>query len=515
MEELNETKKNKLTKIILFAVISLALLICLILIIVKFISSEDESYKEGAQYTTSFFIKNKKGKIALYNEKGKKLSDFIYENAGTFYNGVAFVMKKDASYAVINEKGKEVIKSDKYDTFSDYNGFFKAKKGSTYYLLSSKGDEIIKGDSLSINTYNKFSPFALVNSNKTFYIYTNDGTKLISFKEQDGVAKPTVSHLDNYASIFYDGKTTVFNLKEKKTITSIKGKDQYCVNNISKDNKVITLNSCTSWFSTASKADNHGVIYKDKFIDLSKKCKNFNVYENTIVCSSDEGAYILKFNGNKVEYSKNIRSNAAFYDYNNYAIRNTKTNKVEFYKNGKLKASIKGSLSALGRMDKNIYLVSDDKGFAYYNINGKKIIDKKFESARAFDKNGNAIVGDSKQYYLINEKGKTISDKFANISISEDYYLVSNIIGNKGVINSKGKKIIDLSYSNITIKKRYNSFYAIALGENNLKDVYNLDKKKKILSSTGDITFTNNIIKVSEKNTKIYNYNGKLIYSEK
>ena len=517
MEEVKETKETKkinLKKICIFALIAVLFVICLIFIF-KSNGSKDESYKESALYTESFFIKNKKGKIALYNESGKKLTDFIYENAGTFYNGVAFVMLKDAKYAVINEKGKEVIKSDKYDTISDYNGFFKARKGELYYLLSNDGDELISGKSLSINTYNKYAPFALVSNGKTYYVYTNDGTKLMEFKQKDSSSKPTVSHLNEYASVFYDGKTTVLNLKSKKVITEIKASDQYCVNNVTEDKKVITLNSCTSWFSSNSKADNHGIISNNKFIDLSKKCNNFNVYGNTVVCSSDEAAYILKIKGSKVEYSKNIRSNAAFYDFDNYAIRNIKSGKVEFYKNGKLAASVKGTLSALGKMEENTYLLSDEKGFSYYNIKGKKAINESFKSAKAFDKNGNAIVGDGKSYYLINGKGKTISEKYPSMSNYDKYYMVTNAAGNKGIINDKGKVVIDTNYSAINIKLRYNTYYAQAASEKGNKDIYNLDSKKKILSTTDEITFTDNIIKTAGKETKIYNYKGKLIYSEK
>ena len=51
---------------------------------------------------------------ALFNEDGKKLTDFIFTSTSDFVNGTALV-KKDDAYGIINANGKMTVDFGKYN----------------------------------------------------------------------------------------------------------------------------------------------------------------------------------------------------------------------------------------------------------------------------------------------------------------------------------------------------------------------------------------------------------------
>ena len=91
-----ETKKKINIKLLI--AIGLVIVAAIILCVIIFSGKENE-YKDKATYSESFFIKNNKGRYALYNKKGKQLSKFIYETSSYFINGSSLVTNKNNDYA--------------------------------------------------------------------------------------------------------------------------------------------------------------------------------------------------------------------------------------------------------------------------------------------------------------------------------------------------------------------------------------------------------------------------------
>ncbi|MBR5662268.1 MAG: WG repeat-containing protein [Bacilli bacterium] len=511
------TKKKKL-KLKIKPLLKLLILIIVIVLatiyVPKFFDKKD-SYKDKATYSTSFFIKNNKGKYALFNDKGKKLTDFIFDSANSFIDNSALVYKEKEGYKIINEKGKDVVAYGKYNYISNYSGLYKVRSDKGYKLLNSDGKTIIDAEELDVSSYGDDYPFVIAIANNEIKIISYDGTVIKSLKQNKTAKSPTVNHISEYSTLFYDGTTIVFNAKTKKVITKFSSNTHYCVNDASEDGKILTLNACTAWFETLTE-NGHKVIVKDKVTDLSKDCDSLTINENIVVCSSVNGDRFVEISGKKAKLGNKISNRTAYIDEENYVTRNNSTYKLEFYKKGKKVKTMDASLSSIGKMYNDMYVLYVDNAYEFYGKDGKKAIKESFKYASSFDKNNLARVSkDGLKYYLLNEKGKKIGDEYSSISSYDEYYLVSNKDNLKGIINKKGKVVIDTKYSSINIKQIRDKYYAIATTKEGKYILYNLDNGKQIQKSSGTITVNDHYVKVSENNkTSYYTYKGKLIYSE-
>ena len=483
-EERTVTKKKLKVKPIFKVIILLALLVLISLYVPKFFCKKD-SYKDKATYSNAFFIRNNKGKYALFNDRGKKLTGFIFDSYG------------------------------KYNYISAYSGVYKVRSDKGYKLLDSEGKTIIDAEDMEVSSYGDDYPFIVVIANNEVKVLSYDGSIITSFKEDKSVKSPTVNHISEYATIFYNGKNVVFNSKTKKVITSFKNDTHYCVSVSSEDGKILTLKSCTTWYEQLTTNGNM-IVVKNKVTDLSKKCDAINLYNDVAICESVDGINFINISGKKATIGAKISNRTAFIDEENYVTRNSDTNKLVFYKNGKKVKTMDAQLSSIGKMEGELYVLYVDNGYEYYNKDAKKAISENFKYASSFDKNGVAKVSkDGTNYYLINKKGKKISKEYTSISNYVDYYQVTNKDGEKGVINKKGEVIIDLKYSSINIKEVRDTFYAITTSSKGKYALYNLDSKKLVKESKNQITISDHYIKVTgDSKTSYYTYKDKLIFEE-
>lgn len=274
-KKVNNGKENKKKKQInLKIIITLVTILFVIILAVFFITKlfkKDSSYKDKATYTTSFFIRNNKGKYALYNESGKKLSDFVYDSATSFINDSALVYKEKEGYAIINKKGKNIIPYGEYNYISSYGGLYKVRSNKGHKLLNSNGKVLFDSENIDINSYGEDYPFNIVTLDNKVNIVSYDGKTIKTFKQDKDSKTPTVNHVGEYATVYYSGKTVLFNSKTKKIITEFKSKTHYCVSAASEDGKILTLNSCASWYETLDEVG-HKISVKGKVTDLSKEC---------------------------------------------------------------------------------------------------------------------------------------------------------------------------------------------------------------------------------------------------
>ena len=501
-------KKFKLNKKALCALCAVLILVVLIIFLIKGCTSSKNDYKDRASYTESFFIKNKKGKYALFNESGKQLSKFIYESASKFNNHSALVSYEAGEYAILNEKGKEIVKKGKYNYISDYRGLYKARKDDGYDVLTSKGKVLASGKDIDLDSYGDDYPIIIVDDKKTYTVYNYNGDKIIDFKYNKKAKEPTVSRLDEYATVYYNGKTVLFNVKKADTIATINKKQHYCVNNVTEDGKTFTLNACASWFETVKK-DGQIIVTKGNIVDLSDKCTGFNIYNDNVVCTTKDGAYFVELKGKKTKLGNKIAGGTAFINDETYAERSSDYTKVNFFVNGKKKQSVVGTIGVTGYVTEELYLITTKDGVKYYDKKGNLAFKGSFKRATLFDDNKVAIVSkDGSKYYLINTKGKKVSKSYSSIYSYGKYYEVTNKNGKHGVINSDGKVVIDVKYESISVRERYDVAYATAR-LNGKYTAFNLDSNKELLTSKDQISFEEHYIKVSGNKTKYNTYKGK------
>ena len=513
-EEKVVKKKLNIKRLAILLVAVIAIICAFVFIIKKF--NKEESYKDKATYSTAFFIKNNKGKYALFNESGKKLTNFIYDSANSFVNNAALVYKEKEGYAVINQKGKDIVSFGDYNYISAYSGLYKVRSEKGYKIIDSKGKTIIDAEELDISSYGDEYPFSIITANNEVKIISYDAKTIKTFKKDKAAKTPTVNHVGKIATVFYNGENVVFNAKTKKIIATFKNQNHFCVNNISEDEKILTLNACASWFESVSEPG-HMVIVDGKVNDLSKKCDNLSLYDDTVVCSSSSGDSLIEISGKTAKIGAKITGRTAFIDSDNYATRDEKSYKVVFYKNGKKVKSIDASISSSGKMQSDLYVLYVDNGYEFYNKEGKRVIKENFKYASAFDKNGLAKVSkDGKSYYLINEKGKKVSNEYSSINNYEEYYQVTNNKNLKGVINKKGDEIVPTKYASVNIKSLRDKYYAVTSTDSGKYFLYDLDNNKLIKETKNIITLNEHYIKVSgDKKTSYYTYKDKLIYEEK
>ena len=259
------------------------------------------------------------------------------------------------------------------------------------------------------------------------------------------------------------------------------------------------------------------VSVKGNITDLSTKCNILSVIENTVICSTSTGERFLNISGKKATLGNEINNRTAFIDEDNYVTRNNKTFKLEFYKKGKKVKTMDGSLPIAGKMQNKMYVIYTGKAYEFYDEDGKKAIKESYKYATAFDKNGLARVSkDGTAYYLINEKGKKVSESYNSISSYQEYYQVSDKDGLKGIIDKKGKEIVSVNNTNINIKEVRDRYYAIVITKKGKYVLYDLEDNKKIKESKDSITINDHYIKVtSDSKISYYTYKDKLIYEEK
>lgn len=510
MKNINKfINKNRTT---ILRIIAVLILVIILLFAVKFISMATQPKKDPT-VSTAFFIKNKDDNYALFNEKGKKLTDFIFTSVENIYNGVAKVTDKDGKSAIINEKGKYVAKPGKYNSITQNGGLFKVEeKDNVYSLLSSSGKKIIKSTKFDLKTNSYLYAATIVLIKDKYAVYTYNGKKVYTFKvnkDKEEQIAPTSSNYLDYVSVYYDGLTVIFNARTGKIISKIKDDEQYCVSSANESGSIIALNSCVAWYE-ASENVKFKVIIDGKVKDKNEECDSLYLLNDKLICTKNEVSHLLdtKLNILDADLTKMTYKNTK-----SYAV--TVGNDVQILKNNKPILKIENAILAdKGYSKEGIYLVYKDNEYTFYNESGKELFGKKYKSALTFDSNALALVSeDDENYYFINTKGKKISDYINTSYQMDDYYIVEKD-GKTGVMDKKGKILIETIYEDIDIKINNEKYYVYTRNEDEHK-LFSIDSKKELIKFDTIPSFYEHYITI-EKDDKItyYTYSGKKIFEE-
>lgn len=522
----NQQKNNYLEKIKKIDKKKIAIVLAAILVIIllfKLFGSNKKTY-ENLLETESFFLSDSDGKYALFNESGKRLTNFEFDGSATFFNGTALVKNYEGKNALINEKGKFLVKYDDYSSLMKKGSLFLAIDSKyNVTLLNHKGKKIEKLDKAESLDLSNSSLITAIKYEKEYKFINYNGKEILDFKKAENESEtPSISSYGIYSSIYYNGKTYVVDAYEGKKLLTFESKEKYCVDSVNEDNnELFVLKSCGR---NSSNEKTFKVVKRKKVLyeKSSSKCSSISFSGDNVICNSKEGKFILDKKGS---LTLNVNDDVSYIDEENYAKNSKDSTAVEIYKNGKLKKTIQClKLTKEGYNESGIYLLGTtyDKKcetkygiFQYFNDEGKVLNSEKYVSATMFDENDLAIVTTNyDDYYLINKKGEKVGNTYRRIGYAVGNYYVATIDNNiKVIINDKGKELVKAESIDIDEVKEDN-YYAILKHSDDTYAVYDLKKKKEIIRLDSKPSLREHYFKTS-KNDKVQYYSykkGKLFH---
>lgn len=496
-----------------------------ILVFVALFSITGCGEKKGAgseNVNNAFFIKEGSN-YALFNDSGKKLTDFEFTSAGSFVNGAALV-KKDDAIGVINTSGKMVIPFGKYKYVYQESGLYKVTdENSNTYLINSKGNTVADLKDKTLNTYISSKNFVIIfDKTKNEYSFMDvNGKVIFTFAKGSSSDKPTTSSESNYITVFNGNKNYVVDYENGKKLLEFDADTAYCVNGSSKDGKIIVLNSCVGTFQKQDVVT-YKFIKDGKLQDLGNKCSRVAYLYDSLICYENSNPHILDSNYN-VGFDITLVS---FIDANHYVKeKDGSFNGVDFYENGNVIKNVEcRTVYEKGYNNEGLYILNTyyskpcgttSGTYEYYNAKGENAFGKSFKSAQKFDSNSLARVSEDRtNYYLIDKTGKKVTEDYNTINAYSDNYIV---IKNKlyGVLDGTGKQVVEPIYSKVDITKQNGVAYAKLTTSDSKYIIFNINTKKEVATFDSAPSLLTNYITVTVDGKKqYYTYTGKLFYTE-
>lgn len=469
-----------------------------------------------------------KAKTGYIDNSGEVIVKPKYLYGTDYYKGYAVVKNYNSLYGILDSKGKTKIAFGNIFTATLYGNRYVVSKftsdGLKMGLLNENLDELtrFKYDNL---TYSKSGVF-IFTRDETMGIMNSDGKEIYTYKVDevdDRNISVEISNLteendsDLYAKIKINSSSTIINTTTGKEVY------KYTLDDIN------VLDNNVFYIKNSSGKNKYFIIKNDKVVYESSDYKRIRVenLNSNIAIGIKEDASIDYINIidkkviNNDESIKYTYSDGVIlkeqYNFNAKKIMYTiYTPSKEF-----------GTFSDLKPYDNkyvNGYLkikTENDK-YEFVNKKGNVITKKEYEELSDFNKNGYAIVSNDNLYGVIDSKGKEIIDEkydeiiflndnlFKNVKkISKNELFIFKENNKYGIINSDGKVVIKANYDDFdTITTKYPIIEGTYNGE---KFLINLNTLKELSIKVSDkVEIYDNYI-ISSLN--YYNYNGEQIYT--
>ena len=469
-----------------------------------------------------------KVKTGYIDNSGEVIVKPKYLYGTDYYKGYAVVKNYNSLYGILDSKGKTKIAFGNIFTATLYGNRYVVSKftsdGLKMGLLNENLDELtrFKYDNL---TYSKSGVF-IFTRDETMGIMNSDGKEIYTYKVDevdDRNISIEISNLtegndsDLYAKIKINSSSTIINTTTGKEVY------KYTLDDIN------VLDNNVFYIKNSSGKNKYFIIKNDKVVYESSDYKRIRVenLNSNIAIGIKEDASIDYINIidkkviNNDESIKYTYSDGVIlkeqYNFNAKKIMYTiYTPSKEF-----------GTFSDLKPYDNkyvNGYLkikTENDK-YEFVNKKGNVITKKEYEELSDFNKNGYAIVSNDNLYGVIDSKGKEIIDEkydeiiflndnlFKNVKkISKNELFIFKENNKYGIINSDGKVVIKANYDDFdTITTKYPIIEGTYNGE---KFLINLNTLKELSIKVSDkVEIYDNYI-ISSLN--YYNYNGEQIYT--
>ena len=410
----------------------------------------------------TLFVVNNKEKYALMDYEGDKQTEFIYDK----YEEVGssgYIVIKDKKYGYLLHDGEEAIKLGKYDKLESIGnmivGYDKNEKIS---ILDGEGKELYKEDKKT-----EISLFGLpvIHQGKEYIVLYNDGEVLKKSKEKI-ISAYTVD--SDYAVINFEKTSSIYNLVNEKHIEGIK---------IGGNNQLMDHSS------------------KKGYLLYNRKTHEINALDG-----------------------ETVTSNSYYRNYKNYVVKNKEMiyGPHKFVNDGK-EIEVNGiQLDPMASFTKSkifpVYV--RDEGYQYYGFDGKEAIKESYKSAEAFDENNLAVVSKKEdKYYLINNKGKKVSEQYVRIMYLGEKYYAGYTTGSKyEVFDVEGNKVINDYFMDEGTTFVYNDVVYGIFNKSGSSYIYDMNENEVVFSVEGDLEFNEKGYFVTVDGDAYYSLKGEKIY---
>lgn len=515
--------KKKILKIVGIIVI-LAALIAGVFFAIKLLFGNKGYTFETFTETDSFFIYND-GKYALFNEDGKQLSEFVFDDVGDFHGGVAVVRHTDGRDGVIKENGKYLIDLSE-ESIYDYYGLINVVNYDVENfgekLLNYKGKAVVEAFEVDVDSFASGALFIVTSYdpklNKTYHILNYAGKDMGTLADADEYSH--YSYDGEYVTLISEDKTVLYNIEKAKKILETDG--NYCVTDGT--DKAVILNSCSISWSSSDTEETYKVVLNNKVaytVDSSEYSLSLTE-DGKVLRREQYGTYYTLLDDKGNVKQENI---IGFLNGKNYIVE--EDDRLMFYKNNERK-NIVDCASYYQNADENTYIIKVDRyadgckddinnQYTYYNAAGENLSDP-YYSATGFNKDGRAIVGtENLEKYLINDKYEIVSSKHYSIKSAGYLYIVWDEDYNQALMDRDGNLLekVVLSYDTYGDPEKDDSFVAVSPKEDTYV-IYNSKTGKKITTVEGEYLDLYKHYFVVDRDGKDYYYSyytGKNFYS--
>lgn len=529
-EKKERSRKGRLNKrliaIIAGAIIAVGAVIAVIFFINKAANADIDLYAADA-----FFISTKDGsdtRYALYKKNGDKITDFVYDQVGTFINHYAYVRNLDGKKGIIDDKGNMTVDFGEYEDIVPRIGIYEASKDNKQTLILGNGSEV--ASEFRNYDYSSSAPYVAVKYEDDQYeLYNALGKKLAEFKSSE---TPNFSDAgpESASALSYKGGLIILSNKNFKVLETVETPVTYDVDDATEDGKTITFVEHGKHYDDDAKR----AIYKGKFAEFGEKCEDLDLndgYANKervyVTCEVDGKDKLVRNNEVTDLTVTTYGEGYVVYDEDHYAYYDSKDKKVDIYVNGEKKNTISSDYRVT--VSTKGYAINNYKAstVTLYDIEGNEVFKLSDTSSSSeitgIDKNNHIVVRNSKEdtdkrYYVADKDGKELSGRYGSIVSHGEYYSAYHRGADNesaDLLDKDGKVIVSGEYSEFV----YYDDDSIILGKkgsysDRSYDLIDVKDKKVIVNIKGTITFVKAgyLRAVDGDKTSYYTRDGKLIY---
>lgn len=453
---IKEKNTKKLLIILGIVIISLVTIITSIILLNQ---NKNRDLKENAsQKLHSFFIKNNDKQYALYNPKGKQLTEFCFKEQGTFYNEVA-VVRKDNKYAIINEEGNIIVGYDVYKTIKQYTFMFVGtKEDGTKEIIDYKGKVWSDYTDINKSTEN----IACLIKGDNIEIINSELKHIATLPTQKNSTYIVATEKDNYAYIYLYEDKIGYLIDMNKQDKYLKFNQVYNIEAVDTKQNAIVLSHSYRKYSTSNYEDVDEVLVLKDFKTIYKNNEKFQIKSilthNFKTKFMDNYVYIegLKklvclSNGNETDFSK--YNFVSFITPDTYAVTLEKT--AEFFVNSKLVNTVDKTSEIYSLED--VYYGRESEYSNYYYIykkDGTLLNDKKYKNIDNI--NSYTILKETEKYYIVDKNFNKITEECLSIQ-TKSAKLGTNEYEEYFVMYSDSKKNLKLLDKNMKTVFNYTS----------------------------------------------------------
>ena len=465
---------------------------------------------EQLEYANAFFI-NDNGNYTLWSAEGKRLTNDEYSHQSRFVGGFAYVSKDDQD-GIIRENGTMSVDFGKYGDIMNEGGLYVARDGNTKeeFLITGDGKVLEHGTDLETDSTNSTAGFALVKAGEKYRVYSYNGSLIAEMNYDDSIEDPALYDSDDFGSIYYNNKNTVFDVRSGKILAEFEG-DKYRLDSISEDRKLIILEGKIG-------EKDYKLIVDGKIYDLDET-KYYGIADLDTVIGYDNYDKLALLDEN-YKVAEWVSTYLELKDYKNYAVENEDEETVEIYKNGEKIATFadEASIASSGVLHDDYYAIKNGGTAKFYNLDGTPALGKEFKYIRSlFDENHHAVVADEEdENYLIDTRGERIGDyTFKGFASTKNGYRFKNKDGEYAIANKDGKLVTEFKYTDVDYYDDAEP-HNIWAGRNSYNDYDIIDVEKGVVlyenAKIDDIAAHYFAVK-TDNGVEYYTFDGKLFYT--